>query len=355
MSERERRVSAGSSPLLSNVHDDAEASCHPRYKSVNIRQLRRHYGMTQREWINRFFLDESGKPLMSVSTLSNLESKGGSQINVVVEKLSEQLAMDVAAFSLRPDLFSEQLDSYACAGGGTAGPFGEGRRKPDISSLVNRLTLYFADEIFRGALRKGSQIESDRDLAKKLGVGRSALREALKVLFVMGIVDIRPGQGTYISERDTDFFVIPLSWSLFLNSTQIDSILVVRDLLEEKAAELSASCKSEEKLAKLGDVFYQLKVAYEQENVQDFLDKDIEFHVCIAECSENPVIYSEIQTIRNLLRRISQTGMADMKQVREIYHEHLKIYGAILSGEPDGARRAMHEHMQKSSSRYRFF
>lgn len=352
MREQEKRRSGAE--FLQGAADDAEERYHPRYKSANIRQLRRHLHMTQKELIDSFLLDESGKALMSVSSLSNLESRGGAQLNVVVAKVSEKLGMDASTFSMRPDLFAECLDSAAHAGGGAEVLCAGGNKKPDISYLVNRLTLYFADEIFKGTLRRGSQIESDRDLAKKLGVGRSALREALKVLFVMGIVDIRPGQGTFISEKDTDFFVIPLSWSLFLNSAQIDSILVVRDLLEEKAAELSASCKSEEKLAKLGDIFYRLKVAYEQGDVQAFLDEDIAFHVCIAECSENPVIYSEIQTIRNLLRRVSQTGMADLEQVREIYHEHLKIYGAILSADPDGARLAMREHMKKSSGRYRF-
>lgn len=355
MAKKEKKLPGGDGTCPPQNSALGEETYHPMNKSANIRRLRQHCRMTQKEFIDWCLLDEEGVPCMSVSSLSNLESKGGAQINLVVARASEKLSVDAAVFSLPPEVFSQRLESFADPDSGGEAQAAKGDRKSDIAYLVNRLTLYFADEIFRGTLRKGSQVESDRELAKKLGVGRSAVREALKILFVMGIVDIRPGQGTYISEKDTSFFVVPLSWSLFLNSTQIDSILVVRDLLEEKAAELSASRGREEKLAKLGDIFYKLKVAYEQEDVQRFLDYDVEFHVCIAECSENPVIYSEIQTIRNLLRRVSQTGMADLEQVREIYHEHLKVYGAIISGEPDRAREAMREHMRKSSDRYRFY
>ena len=203
-------------------------------------------------------------------------------------------------------------------------------------------------------LKKGDKIESDRVLATKLGVGRSAVREALKVLDVLGMIDIRPGQGTYISGNEANFFVIPLSWSLFMNGNQTESILEVRDLLEVKAAYLAADCVDDRALNRLYDVSHKIHQAYVEQNYKKFLDADLEFHSSIAECSGNTVIYSMLQTISNLMRHVSETGMIDGRQLQEIYEEHQKIYGLILAKDGEGATEAMEEHMKRSKARYNY-
>ena len=227
-------------------------------------------------------------------------------------------------------------------------------KKGNISQLLNRLTMYFAEQIFEKRLKKGDKIESDRVLAAKLGVGRSAIREALKVLDVLGMIDIRPGQGTYISNNETNFFIIPLSWSLFLNGSQIDNIVEVRNILEVRAAYLAAERMDEECLGKLYDISHRIHTAYVRRDFKDFLDADLEFHICIAESSGNQVIYSMIQTISNLMRHVSGSGMVDEKQLQEIHEEHQKIYGLILAGDSSKAMKAMKEHLDKSTCRYNY-
>jgi DNA-binding FadR family transcriptional regulator len=203
-------------------------------------------------------------------------------------------------------------------------------------------------------LKKGDKIESDRVLASKLNVGRSAIREALKVLDVLGMIDIRPGQGTYISSNEANFFVIPLSWSLFLNGNQTESIITIRNLLEVKAAELAAGCKKEELISKLHDISHKLHTSYLNQNYKEFLEDDLEFHICVAECSDNQVIFTLIQTIRNLMKHISGSGMVDEDQLREIYDEHQKVYGLIIAQDAEGAADAMREHLDKSLQRYNY-
>ena len=214
--------------------------------------------------------------------------------------------------------------------------------------------MYFAEQMFDKSLKKGDKIESDRVLATKLGVGRSAVREALKVLDVLGMIDIRPGQGTYISGNEANFFVIPLSWSLFMNGNQTESILEVRDLLEVKAAYLAADCVDDRALNHLYDVSHKIHQAYVEQNYKKFLDADLEFHSSIAECSGNTVIYSMLQTISNLMRHVSETGMIDGRQLQEIYEEHQRIYGLILAKDGEGAAEAMEEHMKRSKVRYNY-
>jgi len=329
-------------------------SLHPMHKKDNLRVLRRTLGLTQKEFIDRFLLTPDGKPSMSIATLSNLESKDGPKLNEVILSVSESLGIDYMIFSMPPEEFTEKIHLLLPDEEGAEVSGKNGGKRGNISQLLNRLTMYFAEQLFSKKLKKGDKIESDRVLAAKLGVGRSAIREALKVLDVMGMIDIRPGQGTYVSSNEANFFIVPLSWSLFLNGSQVESLLEVRNLMEVRAAYLAAGCRVEAKLNKLDEISHRIHKAYMERDFKEFLDADLEFHICIAECSGNQVIYSMIQTISNLMRHVSGTGMADERQLQEIYDEHKKIYGLILAKDGDGASGAMREHLRKSLGRYNY-
>lgn len=325
----------------------------PVHKKDNLRLLRRALRLTQKEFIERFLSLPDGTPSMSIATLSNLEAKDGPRLNEVILTVSESLGIDSMLFSMPSEKFAEEIYMQIPDGAGRE-IVGGSAKKGNINQLLKRLTMYFAEQLFEKRLKKGDKIESDRVLAARLGVGRSAIREALKVLDVLGMIDIRPGQGTYVSNNEANFFIIPLSWSLFLNGSQIDSIVEVRNLLEVKAAALAAECRDEESLNKLYDISHRIHNAYIEKDFKEFLNADLEFHICIAECSCNQVIYSMIQTISNLMRHVSGSGMVDEKQLQEIYDEHQKIYGLILASDAKGASEAMQEHLDKSVGRYNY-
>ena len=331
------------------------------YKKDNIRQVHRTLKMTQKEFLEYFLMKENGKTAMSVATLSNLESKGGDRLNEVISAVSGRLQLDSMMFSLEPQEFLQNLETCLNSHQADEDLFYKSEKKGNISQLVNRLTMYFADEILEGRLKRGDQIESDRELAKKLNVGRSAVREALKVLDVLGMIDIRLGQGTYITSRETNFFSVPLSWSLFLDGTQVKSILQVRGALELRAVQLAAQCEDKNKLDKLTDIYYRMQKTFQeskdtdnlQHALQETLNADIEFHTCIAECSGNPIILSMLTTIRNFLKRVSGTGMVDAEQLQAVVEEHQKLYGAIISGNVDAATQTMTKHLVASMARYK--
>lgn len=331
------------------------------YKKDNIRQVRRTLKMTQKEFLEYFLMKENGKTAMSVATLSNLESKGGDRLNEVISAVSGRLQLDSMMFSLEPQEFLQNLETCLNSHQADEDLFYKSEKKGNISQLVNRLTMYFADEILEGRLKRGDQIEPDRELAKKLNVGRSAVREALKVLDVLGMIDIRLGQGTYITSRETNFFSVPLSWSLFLDGTQVKSILQVRGALELRAVQLAAQCEDKNKLDKLTDIYYRMQKTFQeskdtdnlQHALQETLNADIEFHTCIAECSGNPIILSMLTTIRNFLKRVSGTGMVDAEQLQAVVEEHQKLYGAIISGNVDAATETMMKHLAASMARYK--
>ena len=321
-------------------------------RGENLRQLRGYLRLTQKEFLNEFLTDKTGKARFSVATLSNLESKGGRAMPEVVEAVAGELGLEAEDFTLDPEAFLQKLDE----------------RKPRMESfeavteekggntaaLVNQLTDYFADEMLAGRLHRGDQVEPDRALAARFSVGRSALREAMKVLDIMGLVDIRPGQGTFLSSRDSDFFLIPISWSVFLSAAQIDQVLTMRDLLECQAAYLAALYRSEETAQKLGELLEKSLVLAEEKDHAGLSGLDIDFHFAIAGASGNRVIQALLNTIRNLLEQVSRSGMADDRQIGQIREEHQAVYRAILAGDAPAARDAMQAHMRSSRKRYTY-
>ena len=128
----------------------------------------------------------------------------------------------------------------------------------------------------------------------------------------------------------------------------------IRNILEKKAAELAAASITEEHLQRLEDVYHGLHTAYISRNQKEFLEADIQFHICLAEYSGNQAIYSMIRVISNLMKHVSGTGMADREQLKAIYEEHQLIYGAVLAHDADAAGKYMEEHLSRSMLRYNY-
>lgn len=224
--------------------------------------------------------------------------------------------------------------------------------KTNVESLVRQLTGYFAEEIFDGRLKAGGKMKSDRELAKKFGVSRTAIREAFKAFYIMGLVDIRPSQGTFLCKDTSSFFVIPLSWSVFLNPERTHDILELRDTLEVEAARQAANCTDPNALDQLTGIAEGMRSAYKTQNHEEFLRLDLRFHIQVAVCSGNPVIRNLIQTLSNLICRLSSGGRMNFDQIKDIFCEHQRIYNFIMSGNSMAAGEAMRAHLENSLERY---
>lgn len=326
-----------------------------KIKTENLKRLRLMLNMTQRQFLEEFLCDDNGELSMSVATYSNLESKGGIHLDRTIEATSDQLGLDPDIFTLEAKEFGDAVEAAASSNEKLNRCInGVKNSQNTISQLVNDLTLYFADEVMAGRLKRGDQIETDRELAAKMGVSRSSIREALKILNILGMIDIRMGQGMYLVGQESQVFSVPLSWSLFLDASQIDEILMIRDMLELKSVELAAECKDELLLAKLTSVFDKMYWSYKEHDLAAALDQDMEFHACIAECSGSKIILSMLHTIRNLMHRVSGSGLVDDVQLHDVYSEHRKIYGAIINQDKELAVSSMREHLVKSRGRYSF-
>lgn len=321
-----------------------------RNAAANMLTLRRWLKLTQREFIDTYLLDGQGKPLISVATLSGVEN--GTQNNVLplTAAISEKLRAEADVFTMDPDSFAKNIELFFKSYIDESNvPI---KQKSSAEPLVQVLSNYLTDAIVRGELKPGDKLPSERSLSALLGVGRGAVREALKVLSALGLINILQGQGTFIALEPTDFYITPLSWTLFIGQQGAGHLLDMRNLLEMETARLAAGA-DEAAQAEFTVQYMYMCDAYKTANFQDFLDSDLDFHLAIARCSGNPIIHNLLQTSRQLLSHISQSGMMSVAQIDEIAAEHSSIYTAIINGDGDTAAREMEKHLKRARGRYK--
>ncbi|MEY8338078.1 FadR/GntR family transcriptional regulator [Lachnospiraceae bacterium 62-35] len=337
----------------------AEPILNPAFIHENLLLLRRRLMLSQGEFISKYLSDESGKPLLSVAKLSNIETKGGKDALKYAEMISRQLSVDPSLFHLTPDAFAKNIEVFIenqlhnTASGNLSDLAHRIQKTGYVETLVRIMCDYLTDNLISGDLRPGDKLPSDRNLSIMFGVGRTAVREALKVLSVLGLVRILPGQGTFVASKSASFFMAPLSWTFLLGEHNLENILTVRSMLEDTSARLAAEKATEADLEETASIISAAEDAFSNYNFQKFLEYDINFHLSIAKGSHNQIIHELLLTSRKLITHISKSGLLSVEDLMSVSSEHIAIFQAIKDRNPSAAQEAMALHMEKSHKRYK--
>lgn len=228
--------------------------------------------------------------------------------------------------------------------GVSASPTGDGRSQTDV----------VVDEIKRmitsGSLTAGARLPIEKDLAISLGVSRGSLREGVRALCIMGVLETRQGDGTYVTSLEPSLLLAPMSFMVDLHSPDNGSHLQsVRRVLETEAAGLAARHIGADAIAEADAVLTSIEPMVFQSDGLDhdaIMEADIAFHRIVARASENPALEALIEalasrTIRTRMwRAISEEGA-----VRATHAEHRAIQHALATHDPDAARLRMGTHL----------
>jgi DNA-binding FadR family transcriptional regulator len=191
--------------------------------------------------------------------------------------------------------------------------------------------------ITSGELGPGDRLPKEADLAERLGLSRNSLREAVKALSMIRVLDVRQGDGTYVTSLEPDLLLDALSFVVdFHRDDTVLQFLEVRRILEPAATALATQRMTDTDIAKLQTVLDELGDA---PTIEALVANDLEFHRLIASGSGNAVLCSLIDglsgptTRARIWRGLTQEGAA--ARTRE---QHQAIVDAITSREPDLAR-----------------
>jgi GntR family transcriptional repressor for pyruvate dehydrogenase complex len=214
--------------------------------------------------------------------------------------------------------------------------------------LYEQIVSQIEQRIEKGELKVGDQLPSERELAEQFAVSRTAVREAVKALREKGLVEILAGRGTFITNGTTDKIRNSLDLLMKFGATNGAANLVeVRGILEPEIAAIAAMRITDEYIAAMQDAVNIMEVATASNNSDAFVEADLDFHLALAEATQNPIIPALIDSVIDMLReQRKRTGNVSGGLARGQHH-HKIILDAVIKRDPDAARRAMQNHLQQ--------
>jgi len=205
-----------------------------------------------------------------------------------------------------------------------------------------------------GELAFGDKMPSEHSIMEMYKVGRPAVREALQSLESLGVIDINHGERATVRAIDADTILnqIDFTTKQLLNSSSqnIEYLKEARQTFETGIVRLVAVRRTAEDLEKLKSILDEMNDNIG--NLPQFLKKDQEFHICLAEITGNPIL---IAATRGLFRWLSDWGKSLLKAPgleKLTLEEHTKIYGALVDGNPDLAAQALTDHILRINKMY---
>src|SRR5438105_475922 len=212
-------------------------------------------------------------------------------------------------------------------------------------SLSDEIVQQITGLISRGILTPGSRIPSEKQLCLQFAVSRTSVREALRSLSVMGILEPHAGEGTYVSGDSSRYLEKTLQWSLLLDRKMVDDLIETRLTLESETAFLAAQRAGQEDVRQIEAEIQGMEQSANQPD--NYLNFDLRFHVAIARASRNSILYQLLGMIRGYLQTwIKETLSAPPARDSELratksIDEHRIILEALNNGDAEGARRTM--------------
>lgn len=200
-----------------------------------------------------------------------------------------------------------------------------------------------------GAVQPGELLPSERELAAQFGVGRPAVREALKALEMMGVIEIIHGKGARVLTPDLDAIMKPLIASIVLTQSNVLNLIEVREVVEPQCAAIAATRATAEQLQKLHESLRQMERAAEIPG--EFAAADYHFHNLVAQATNNPLLIRIYETITALLWDLQQKTAAIPDHQKTLrYHE--SIYQCIYRRDAPEALSVMKQHIHDTRTRF---
>lgn len=202
------------------------------------------------------------------------------------------------------------------------------------------------DMIQKGTLKRGDKLPSERDLVEQLQVSRASIREALRALEVVGLIECRQGEGNYINASFQDNLFEPLSIMFLLEGSSPAQIWELRKIIEVEAAGLAAKRITEEQLKELKELTESF-MNCDDEDINVEIDK--QFHYKIAEFSGNVLIFNILRTVSTLvdhfIEDVRKLILVQQENREILFSQHKEIYLSMEKHSSKAARKAMREHL----------
>jgi DNA-binding FadR family transcriptional regulator len=211
-------------------------------------------------------------------------------------------------------------------------------------AVTDEAIVKIKEMLLAGELRPGDRLPPEKELSERLGLSRSSLREAVKALEVIRVLDVRRGDGTYVTSLEPRLLLEAIGFVVDLHQDgTVLELFEVRRILEPAAAALATRRASAQDIARLGELVGQVA---QQTSVEDLVEHDLEFHRHIAELSGNAYLSSILDQLSSSTHRARiWRGLTEAGAVGRTLEEHRAIVDAMAAGDADLVRSSLTVHI----------
>ena len=212
------------------------------------------------------------------------------------------------------------------------------RRYEQVAEQIQKL-------IAQGTLKHGDRLPPERELATRFGVARSSIRDAVRTLEVMGILEPRQGAGTVVRDLSAESLVVPLATVLVRRRELVSELLDVRRMLEPGLAARAAKNATVEEVLELEDILR--RQAEKLRRGEPTIEEDSEFHYVIGRAARNSVVLKVLDVLMDLLRESRARSLQAPGRPERSYAGHVRVLRAIKRRDSVAAEKAVRKHLEE--------
>jgi len=210
-------------------------------------------------------------------------------------------------------------------------------------NVVEDVIETFKQGIISGDLQPGQRLPSEVELVEQFGIGRGTLREAMKKLEALGVINIQRGDGTYIVDKPSPTLLNPLIFAIMLEAGQGIELLELRELIEVGYCQLAAQKATAEDWKRIEDAqrAFEEYVRSPQQDVDQLTLLDLGFHFALIEATHNPLVITIAQTVEELFFASIRTALSQLENLNLPIEGHQGIMRGLRTGNPETIRQSV--------------
>jgi GntR family transcriptional repressor for pyruvate dehydrogenase complex len=225
-------------------------------------------------------------------------------------------------------------------------------QKPRVAvDTVQRIVEIIRDSQFTA----GDRLPSERTLSEQLKVSRTSVRDAIRRLETMGLLESRPGLGTFVKEPASGMLQATLIPRVLADEAKLKKIFEVREIIEVEAATRAAERATPAQIEAIQRWAEEVEVSIARNDSIRRSIADVEFHRQIVIATDNEVLVDLVDSMASLLREMRAGALNVPGAGPEVTAGHRAIVEAIAAHDPPAARQAMQRHLDNVSARWRAF
>lgn len=220
-------------------------------------------------------------------------------------------------------------------------------RKIERVSITDQVVKQIRKLIISGATEIGEKLPTENELCRQLGVGRSSVREAYRVLEAIGMVEIKPGKGAFVRRTSDNTYDTIKNWFIEKHS-EVRELIEVRMAIEPLALRLAIQRASNEQINQISEIQEAFKAAVRANDTIELATLDESFHTAIIEASGNRLLIKIGKLIADSMMEFRTRSFAVRENVDHATLPHDKIVTAILQRNEIAGVEAMMYHLEVS-------